>query len=87
MRLRALSSASRSPLNSHIVEVFKGRTTFRAYGAVDWSLLKLARLLENQNVFTYNVELLSVWFTTRMNMVGAAFSAAVALYFGGCGVG
>lgn len=82
MRLRALASAARSPLNSHVTEVFKGRTTFRAFGVVDWSLLKLARLQETSSMLNYNVQLLSVWFTARMNMIGSVAATLVAVYFG-----
>lgn len=80
--LRALESASRSPLASYIVEVGRGRMTIRAFGALDFGLLRMSRLLENHIVLAYHMKMTVQWFATRLELLAGFTIANLALYLG-----
>lgn len=82
-QLRAQESASRSPLSSYITECYQGRTTLRAFGALDFGLTKVAHLLEAHIQLSFNLNMTMQWFQVRLSYISAVAATVLASYQGG----
>ena len=81
-RLRAFESASRSPLSSYIIEIARGKTTFRAFGNLDYGLAKLGDMLENHIVLSFQLRMVRQWYAVRLGLLAGVATIAIALYLG-----
>lgn len=81
-RLKAFESASRSPLSSYIIEVIRGKTTFRAYGNLDYGFAKLGDMLENHILLAYHMRMTLQWYAVRLGLMAGVATLAICLYLG-----
>ncbi|KAK7487389.1 hypothetical protein BaRGS_00021351, partial [Batillaria attramentaria] len=78
-QLRRYLSASRSPLLTHVSETLSGAISIRAFRVTHNFRVRLQRLLDEVNVYSYAIVVSARWFRVRLHLLGNVIVVLAAL--------